>query len=214
MPLHTFGDLLGRTESLKAVTARVRRLRELQSLYVRTAPRELSGSSRVKGFRAGTLFVWADNAAVAAKLRQLAPRLLAAIRENDAEITQIRIEVQVGGREGRRPYKSHKTRLTPATLERFDALARSIPEGSLKEALARLAAHHAAALDQPSGARERAALDQEQALEHVKHHRDDHHHESELDGAPHPPEVAPVAGVKVKTDAQRDRKQGEHRDES
>ena len=202
MPLHTFGDLLGTTEALKALTARVRRLRELQSLYVRTAPRELAGSSRVKGFRAGTLFVWADNAAVAAKLRQLAPRLLAAIRENEAEINQIRIEVQVGGREGGGTYKSRKKALTPATLERFDALARSIPEGSLKEALARLAAHHA------------AALDQNQALEHVKHHRHDHDDESELNGAPRPREVAPVAGVEVKPDGKRHRNQGEHRDES
>ena len=202
MPLHTLGDLLGTTEALKALTARVRRLRELQSLYVRTAPRELAGSSRVKGFRAGTLFVWADNAAVAAKLRQLAPRLLAAVRENEPEITQIRIEVQVGGRERGGPYKSRKKALTPATLERFDALAKSIPDGSLKEALARLAAHHA------------AALDQNQPLERVKHHRDDHHHEGELNDAPDPRKIAPVAGVEVKTHAKRHRKQGEHRDES
>ena len=202
MPLHTFGDLLGTAEALKALTARVRRLEQLQSLYVRTAPRELAGSSRVKGFRAGTLFVWADNAAVAAKLKQLAPRLLAAIRENEAEITQIRIEVQVGGRGAAGPYKSRKRPLTSATIERFGELAKSIPEGNLKEALARMAARHA------------AALNQNQALEHVKHHRDDRHDERELSRAPRPAEVAPVAGVEVKTDRERHRQQGEHSDES
>src|SRR3954464_14176586 len=122
MPLHTFGDLLGSTDALKALKARVRRLTELQSLYVRTAPRELASSSRVKGCRAGTLFVCADNAAVASKLKQLAPRLLAAIRENEAEINQIRIEVQVGGRGAGGPYTSRKTGLTPATIQRLGEL--------------------------------------------------------------------------------------------
>jgi hypothetical protein len=202
MPLHTFGDLLGTAEALKALTARVRRLEQLQSLYVRTAPRELAGSSRVKGCRAGTLFVWADNAAVAAKLKQLAPRLLAAIRENEAEITQIRIEVQVGGRGGGGPYKSRKRPLTPATIERIGELAKSIPEGNLKDALARLAARHA------------AALDQDEPLEHVKHHRDDRHDERELGGAPRPGEVTAVSRVKVKTDAERHSKQDEDTDET
>lgn len=191
MPLHTFGDLLGTTEALKALTARVRRLKELQSLYVRTAPRELASSSRVKGCRAGTLFIFADNAAVAAKLKQLAPRLLAAIRENEAEINQIRIEVQVGGRGGARPYRAGKRPLTPATIERLGALADAIPEGGLKAAISRLAARHA------------ANLDQHQPLEHVQQHRHDHDDKSELDGAPRPSEIAPVASAEVKTDRKR-----------
>src|SRR5215210_6976959 len=98
MPLNTLGTLLGATEELRALQARVRRLRDLQKLYLRSAPRELASSSRVKGYRAGTLFVGADNAAVAAKLKQLAPRLLASLQESEGEITKIRIEVQVSGR--------------------------------------------------------------------------------------------------------------------
>ncbi|HEX2826720.1 MAG TPA: DciA family protein [Burkholderiales bacterium] len=195
MPLTTFGQLFGTTETLKALKARVKRLAELQSLYVRTAPRELAGSSRVKGCRAGTLFVFADNAAVAAKLKQLAPRLLAAIRETEAEINQIRIEVQVRGRQGVSFATSRKKPLSEATVRRFGALAQTMPEGPLKAAVARLAARH------------QAALDEDQPLEHVKKHRDDHDHERELHDAPRPREVAPVAGVEVKADRKRDRKQ-------
>jgi hypothetical protein len=202
MPLHPFGDLLGKTEALKALTARVRRLAELQSLYVRTAPRELATSSRVKGCRAGTLFVVADNAAVAAKLKQLAPRLLAAIRENEAEINQIRIEVQVAGREAFSPRPARKKPLPAAAAKEFAALAATLPDSALKAALSRLAKRHG------------AALDQDEALEHVQHHHDDHHNERELRDAPRPREVAPVAGVEVKTDAKRHRKQGEHRNKS
>jgi hypothetical protein len=195
MPLTTFGALFGTTETLKALKARVRRLAELQSLYVRTAPRELAGSSRVKGCGAGTLFVFADNAAVAAKLKQLAPRLLAAIRENEPEINQIRIEVQVRGRQGVSGAKSRKKPLSRATVRRFDALAETIPEGALKAAIARLAARH------------KQALDQDQPLQHVKQHRDDHDDERELRHAPRPREVTPVTGVKVEPDRKRDRKQ-------
>jgi hypothetical protein len=191
MPLHSFGDLLGTSEALKALTARVRRLKELQSLYVRTAPRELASSSRVKGCRAGTLFVFADNAAVAAKLKQLAPRLLAAIRQNEGEINQIRIEVQVAGRSGAGAYIQRKKPLSAATVQRFDALARSMPDGDLKRAIARFSARHAS--------------DEHEALENEKDHRDDRHDESELNGAPRPREVAPVAGVEEKRHAKRHR---------
>ena len=193
MPLNTLSRLLGSTE-LKAVTARVRRLKELQSLYARTAPRELESSSRVKGYRAGTLFVWADNAAVAAKLKQLAPRLLASIRENEAEITKIRIEVQVGGRATPGPYRSLKKPLTAAAVNRIGDLARRIPDGRLSAALSRLAARH-----RPS------SLKQDDPLEHVQDHRDHHDHERELEGAPAPGEVAAVAGKEVESERKRDR---------
>ena len=171
MPLNTFSHLLGSTE-LKAVTARVRRLKELQSLYARTAPRELADSSRVKGYRAGTLFVWADNAAAAAKLKQLAPRLLASIRENEGEITKIRIEVQVSGRPGPAPYRSLKKALSPGALQQIGELAQRIPPGRLQAALSRLAA------------RQRGELEHDDALEHVQNHGDDL-------GDPYEPERAP-----------------------
>jgi hypothetical protein len=148
----------------------------------------------VKGCRAGTLFICADNAAVAAKLKQLAPRLLAAIRENEAEINQIRIEVQVGGRAGAGLYTSRKTPLTPATIQRFGALAQAIPEGGLKAAISRLAARHS------------ATLDEHESLEHVQHHRHDRNHEGELDRTPRPGQVTAVAGVKEKAERKRHRK--------
>jgi hypothetical protein len=194
MPLHSFGDLLDSTSALKALTARVRRLRELQSLYVRTAPRELASSSRVKGCRAGMLLVFADNPAVAAKLKQLAPRLLAAIRENEAEINQIRIEVQVGGRAGAGAYIPRKRPLTADTLTRFGALADSIADGALKQAISRLAARHA------------AELDQHEPLDHEKHHRNDRHDERELNRSPRPREIAPIARVEEKRHGERHRK--------
>jgi hypothetical protein len=141
MPLHTLGKLLSSTEELKALQARTRRLLELQTLYLRSAPRELASSSRVKAYRAGTLFIFAENAAVASKLKQLAPRLLASIQKFEAEVTAMRIEVQVSGMQ--RTNKSIKTSISPAAIEKFDALSRRVADAELKSALANLVRHHA-----------------------------------------------------------------------
>ena len=143
MPLHTIGKLLGATDELKALQARTRQLLELQTLYLGSAPRELATSSRVKGYRAGTLFVSTDNAAVAAKLKQLAPRILASVQKFETQVTSIRIEVQVTGLQ--RTYKSMKTSLTHEAIEEFDALSKRVTDPDLKSALANLVNHHAKA---------------------------------------------------------------------
>jgi hypothetical protein len=140
MALHTIGKLLSATDELKALQARTRRLLQLQTLYFTSAPAELATSSRVKSYRAGTLVVFADNAAAAAKLKQLAPRLLASIQKNAAEVTALHIAVQV--RDAQRTYKSIKTALTPEAIEQFDALASRITDVELKLALANLVSRH------------------------------------------------------------------------
>lgn len=142
MPLNTIGKLLGTTEALKALSARTRRLRELQTLYVRSAPRELASSSRVKSYRAGTLVISADNAAVAAKLKQLAPRVLVSIREIESEVTGIRIEVQVTGGHSEARRKSLKSGLPPEAIKKFEELAASVANEDLKSALGRLVRRH------------------------------------------------------------------------
>jgi hypothetical protein len=140
MPLHTIGKLLSATDELKALQARTRQLLELQTLYLGSAPRELASSSRVKGYRAGTLFVSADNAAIAAKLKQLAQRLLASVQKFEMQVTSIRIEVQVTG--SQRTYKSIKTSLTPEAVEEFDALSKRVTNLDLKSALSNLVNRH------------------------------------------------------------------------
>ena len=141
MSTRTIGELLVGSEELKALSSRTRRLRELQTLYLRSAPRELAASSRVKSYRAGTLCISADNGAVAAKLKQLAPTLLSSIRKNDAEITSIRIEVQVGGSpsaHGRREKKD----VPDQALREFEQLAERVDRDDLKLALANLVRRH------------------------------------------------------------------------
>jgi hypothetical protein len=142
MPLQRIGSFLGASEELKTLSARTRRLQALQTLYLRSAPRELAGSSRVKSYRAGTLTVSADNPAVAAKLKQLSPTLLASIRETEAEVTVLRIEVQVSGAARSRTRPPRKVPLSIDAVEKFEELSESIADGDLKSALTRLVKHH------------------------------------------------------------------------
>ena len=142
MPLQKLETLVSTASELKGLAARTRRLQELQTIYFRSAPRQLAVASRVRNYRGGTLFVSAVNAAVAAKLRQLAPTLLASIRETEPEITALRIDVQVAGAGYQRQSKSRKIAPGPAALERLEALSESVPEGQLKTALARLVRRH------------------------------------------------------------------------
>ncbi|MEO8627046.1 MAG: hypothetical protein ABI612_02960, partial [Betaproteobacteria bacterium] len=69
-----FKLLLNSSEELKAISVRLKRVALLQQIYVDTVSGELAGRSRVADERADAVVIMADTSAVAAKLRQLAPR--------------------------------------------------------------------------------------------------------------------------------------------
>jgi hypothetical protein len=89
----------------------------------------------------GTLYLSAENAAIAAKLRQLVPRLLIAIRERVPEVTVIRVEAQVGAGGSEPPANPKKKSLAIETIDKFEEAAAAMPESGLKSALAALARH-------------------------------------------------------------------------
>ena len=193
MPLHKLGSLIGASAELRALNALARRLDALQSAYQHATPPELARASRVKSCSAGTLHVAADNAAVAAKLKQLAPTLLAAMRSSQSEITQIRISVEVNGRARPRAYRSQKQALTKVTIGRLDELAERVHDSGLKAALARLARRHD------------VTSHKGQSLEHKQHHGHDEHNQHDLKRALGPDEVSTIAGVNEKTQRNHNR---------
>src|SRR5262249_1580576 len=113
-----------------------RRLAELEQLLLSTAPRALSEATRIKSFRAGTLVVSADNAAVASKLKLLAPQLLIQIREREPEVTRIRLEVQPAPGAAQRP--SGKLVMGDGVVSEFRNLAEGLADSPLKKAVERL----------------------------------------------------------------------------
>lgn len=142
MAVQKLGTLLGTTGEFKALVQKTRRLAQWHERYASLAPPELVRSSRVAGFRSGALVLWADNAAVAAKLKQLTPRLMTALNQQANEVTSIRVQVQPVQVTRRAEKNRRLSGLPPQAVEEFEKLATSVQPSPLKEAIETLVAHH------------------------------------------------------------------------
>lgn len=140
MPVQKIGDLIATSGNLKALARQAQHLEALQHLLFEAIPPALARASRVTNLRSGTLVISADNAAVAAKLRQLAPRLLLHIRKLAVEVTGIRVDVQVKTHKIKAEDESTQRSLPPDAIQKFGRLSEALPPSPLKSALARLVA--------------------------------------------------------------------------
>ncbi|MDH5534245.1 MAG: DUF721 domain-containing protein [Betaproteobacteria bacterium] len=142
MAAQKIGFWLTAPGDLQELAAKAHRLSDLQQAFVDSAPPQLARAGRVKNFRAGTLFLLADNSTAAAKLRQLVPRLLVNIQKTEPEVTGIHIGVQVKSSTNRPPSTAKKAALSPETIEEFIQLAARVPDPNLRSALAKLVRRH------------------------------------------------------------------------
>lgn len=140
MPAHKIDFYINSSDSLRSFAREARRIAELQQVFLKTAPPSLTQGCCVKQLRAGILSLLAENAAIAAKLKQLAPRLLVAYQKQEFEITSIRVEVQV--KEAAQDPAAGRVpkRLSAESIENLKQLAAGLEDSPLKRALASLAA--------------------------------------------------------------------------
>jgi hypothetical protein len=131
---------LNSSDRLRSLTHAAQQIAELQRILVNTAPAELTQACCVKQLRDGTLTLMAENAAIAAKLKQLAARLLTSYQKQRLEVTSIRIEVQVRDAAPRRAATSKPKSLSIETIENLERLSEELEDSPLKEAVARMAA--------------------------------------------------------------------------
>ena len=130
-------DWLGREPAFRALGAQVELLVRVERALRAASPRTpLSAVS----LQAGQLVVTAPNASMAARLRQVEPTLLAALREAGFAVESIRFRPPRAGPGGARPPLSVKRPIPASALERLEELARSVERSPLKDALARLVA--------------------------------------------------------------------------
>lgn len=132
-------DCLRADGGLARLTDHADRLLRLQRIFESAVPRPLVRGARVANFKLGRLVIYADNGAVAAKLRQIVPTLRGAFANSAAEVTGIEIKVQP--REGD---SARRSPVTPVPLgsrakHGLTSLADRLPENSpLVRALRRL----------------------------------------------------------------------------
>lgn len=125
------------SQELRQLSHKVEQLLALQRHYEQVVPSSLACASHVMQLDQQTLTLAADNGAVAAKLRQLAPRLAHLLQESGHEVTVIQVKVQVT-----LPPSTPST--SPAALsstgqKQLIASAEKLPDSLLKSALQRLA---------------------------------------------------------------------------
>lgn len=142
MPAHKINFYLNSSDRLRSLTREAQLLAELHQILLNTAPPELTRACRVKQLRDGTLTLLAENAAIAAKLKQLAARLLVSYQELRWQVTSIRIEVQVRDVATRPAAHREPKRLSIETIENLENLAEQLEDSPLKRALTTMAERH------------------------------------------------------------------------
>lgn len=142
MPTNKIGQFLTASAELKALSDKAQRLLQLQNTFFDSAPPLLAQACRVKNFREGVLFIVAENTAVAAKLRQLTPRLLSNIRKQEPQITGIQVAVQVTGSQNEVDRPPQKNEISVDSIDKLRNLSERIPASPLKSALTNLVRRH------------------------------------------------------------------------
>lgn len=141
MPLRDIRNLLSASGELAALREKTQRLLALQRAYVDCTPVELAEliqASRVGYFQAGTLYLLADNTSVAAKLRQLLPRLLPLFQKLEPQVTGIRVDVQPKSPAAAPSTRAKKGSLPVDYIEKFNDIAGRIKDPNLKLAVTNL----------------------------------------------------------------------------
>ena len=69
-------------------------VQELRRLFRENIPPGLAAACQVANFREGAIIVMAENSAIAAKLKQLTPRLTTVFLEKGWQVIAIRVQVQ------------------------------------------------------------------------------------------------------------------------
>ncbi|MCE5181062.1 MAG: DUF721 domain-containing protein [Betaproteobacteria bacterium] len=136
-PAHSF---LSAATSLQTLLQQAQKLLVLQDTWDEIAPKSLVAASRIGAVSQQTLVVYTNNGAVAAKLKQIAPTLLAKLQARGVEVTAIRIDVQVTPpAPGKKP---KDLSVSPNALSSLNKLEESLADSPLKSALQSLIQRH------------------------------------------------------------------------
>ncbi len=132
-----FKSLLNCNPELHPLLLQAQALSALHRHFTSVAPPYLAQSSQVLCLQSGMLNIAAANAAVAAKLRQLAPELVVMLQDRGCEVSGIRVKVQVSFLRNAAPTVPRQ--LGKTARDALDGLGRTLGDSPLKLALEKLA---------------------------------------------------------------------------
>ncbi len=132
--------LIRENEDVRPVHARLTQVSRLQQSFADALPPGLSQSCRVATVEGSTLVIAVANGAVAAKLKQMLPRLLEKFRENkkqEQQVTSISLLVQPDYFHTPLPAESGPPRAAMSS-EKLTELAESLGDSPLKATIERI----------------------------------------------------------------------------
>ena len=133
--LRRIGDLLDQNRDFSPVLRWHEWLQRLDAALSPHLPSEMRRSVRVASQEGQRLVLVARHAAAAARLRQLTPRLVNALREKGIPVLEITVKVDTTLQAQRPQFERH---LTPHALKSLAELQKNLPDGPLKAAVASL----------------------------------------------------------------------------
>jgi len=139
MVARSLQEHLSSGDHLARLASHGQRLLQFQRLLEATLPETLRPHARIANFRLGKLFINAENAAVAAKIRQFGPRIANDLSVGGPQITQIEVKVQARNPSPVGAPHHRPTLPGESQQQRLNSLIGGLPPASpLKGALERL----------------------------------------------------------------------------
>jgi hypothetical protein len=125
------------TDGMYSLMPQAQRLMELRRIAAGALPGNLLRSCSIANYKQGKVVIFAENSAVAAKLKLLAPTLRDHFLKSAIEITGIDVEVQPTNPVPEPPAKH--THLSSGAAQALAELADQLPDSKLKSSINALA---------------------------------------------------------------------------
>lgn len=134
----SLADCLNADAGMARLSAQAGRLLKLQRLYERAIPAALARHGRVANVKSGNIIIHAQNGAVAAKIRQLAPRLAEVFRQEGVDLNEILVRVQPSTLVSAERNTQIRSSIGEEAKQGLTTLAQKLPQDSpLRKALDR-----------------------------------------------------------------------------
>ena len=134
--MRRFNALFKENPELAALAGQADSLTASQKIWNTVLPDALKPFTQAGNVKHKRLTVYADNGAVAAKIKLMLPSLLTKLQKQGLEVTSIRVEMQVKS-SPRKPVKPMRS-VSPEAASSLGKLADELSGSALGEALARL----------------------------------------------------------------------------
>ena len=126
-------DFLRKNDRMASLLPAAMRMARLQSDCADILP-VLAGNTDVISFQDGALVLAVPSSAVAARMKQMAPKLQASLLERGWQVESIKLKVQVGRAMPDKP-EMRTLELPPTAVQAFEELAESLEDTTQNKAL-------------------------------------------------------------------------------